>query len=59
MVVDARPDRIAKVGALADHYLKRNDVIGGPLAPIVFNICDAILAGDPQLAALWDGPEAT
>jgi hypothetical protein len=59
MVVDARPDRVAKVGALADHCLKRSDVIGGPLAPVVFDICDAILAGDDRLAALWDEPEGS
>ena len=59
MVIDAQPDRIAKVGALADHCLKRSDVIGGPLAPIVFDICDAILAGDGRLAALWDAPEGS
>jgi hypothetical protein len=59
MVVDARPEAVAKVGALTDHCLKRSDVIGGPLARIVFDICDAILAGDGRLAALWDTPEAT
>jgi hypothetical protein len=59
MVVDARPDGVAKVGALADHCLKRSDIIGGPLAPIVFDICDAILAEDSRLAALWEAPEAS
>jgi hypothetical protein len=59
MVVDARPEAIARVGALADHFLKRSDIIGGPLAPIVFDICDAILAEDGRLAALWDAPEAS
>lgn len=57
LVVDAGPDRLARLGALADHCLKRNDVIGGPLAPIAFDICDAILAADGRLAALWDVPE--
>jgi hypothetical protein len=59
MVVDARMDRVAKVGALADRCLKRNDVIGGPLAPIVFDICDAILTEDGRLAALWEAPEGS
>ena len=52
MVVDAVPDRVAKIGALADHCLKRNDVIGGPLAKTVFDICDVVLTQDKRLAAL-------
>lgn len=38
------------------HYLKREDVIGGPLAATVFAICDAIMLKDHRLAALWDAP---
>jgi hypothetical protein len=59
MLVDARPDVVARVGALADHCLKRSDVIGGPLAPIIFDICDAILAADGRLSSLWDAPDGS
>jgi hypothetical protein len=41
---------------LAAHCLKRSDVVGGPLAAQVFAICDAFLAHDSRLAALWDRP---
>ena len=59
MVVDAVPDRVAKIGALADRFLKRNDVIGGPLAKTVFDICDAALAQDKRLTPLWEAPEGS
>jgi len=56
MVVDALADTVAKAGALADHCLKRSDVVGGPLAKTVFDICDVVLAQDERLAALWQAP---
>jgi hypothetical protein len=42
---------------LAAHCLKRSDVIGGPLAQPVFEICDAVLVQDLRLSALWERPE--
>ena len=56
MVVDAQPDAIARIGALADHFLKRNDVIGGPVSKPIFDICDVILAEDHRVAELWKFP---
>jgi len=47
------------VGALADHCLKRSDVIGDPLANMVFAICDAFLAQDSRLVALWGAPSGS
>jgi hypothetical protein len=55
MVVDATPLAFAMSSRIG-HYLKRGDVIGGPLADQVFAICDAFLLQDPRLANLWDEP---
>ena len=54
MVRDAKETSVKN--SLAAHHLKRSDVIGGPLASTVFAICDAFLAQDARLAALWDTP---
>ena len=55
MVKDA--ERTLGKSTLAEHFLKRTDVIGDPLADMVFAICDAFLVQDQRLAALWDAPE--
>ena len=57
-VVDAQ-ERAFVMSPRVGHFLKRSDVIGGPLAGTVFEICDWILLHDRRLAALWDTPEAT
>ncbi len=54
MVRDA--ERAHVKSTLAEHCLKRSDVIGQPLADMVFAVCDAFLAQDQRLAALWDAP---
>lgn len=41
---------------LAEHHLKRSDVIGDKLADMVFAMSDAFLVKDKRLAALWDDP---
>ena len=56
MVVDATEQAFAMSPRIG-HCLKRNDVIGGPLAKTVFDICDAFLLQDTRLAALWDAPQ--
>ncbi len=58
MVVDAT-ERAYAMSPRVGHCLKRNDVIGGPLADAVFAICDAFLVQDRRLAALWDAPEGS
>jgi hypothetical protein len=55
MVCDSDSARVE--GALAEHCLKRSDVIGGPLVATIFAICDAFLMQDKRLGALWDAPE--
>jgi hypothetical protein len=57
MVIDASQKHV--LSTLAAHYLKRSDVIDGPLAPTVFAICDTFLTQDKRLAALWDTPEGS
>ena len=57
MVIDAG-GRSASMGNLASRALGRNDVIGRPVATEVFALCDAILAQDARLAALWETPSA-
>jgi hypothetical protein len=54
MVRDADPAQASST--LAQNHLKRSDVIGDPLADMVFAICDAFLVQDKRLAALWDAP---
>ncbi len=48
MVVDAT-DRPVAASDLVGHALTRAEVIGTPLAPIVFDIVDAIFLQDPRL----------
>jgi hypothetical protein len=55
-VIDAQNRPTAK-SDLADRWLKRTDVIGGPIAAVTFAFCDAILTQDRRLDALWDAPE--
>ena len=57
MVKDA--ERTPTKSTLADHFLKRTDIIGDPLADMVFAICDAFLVQDQRLVALWDSPEGS
>jgi hypothetical protein len=54
MVIDASHKHV--LNTLAVQCLKRSDVIGSPLAPTVFAICDAFLVQDQRIAALWDAP---
>jgi hypothetical protein len=56
MVVDAT-ERAYAMSPRIGHCLKRSDVIGGPLARTVFDICDAFFLQDKRLAALWNAPE--
>lgn len=50
-------ERTPAKSAVADHFLKRTDVIGGSLADTVFAICDTFLIQDQRLTALWHAPE--
>jgi hypothetical protein len=52
-------ERTPAKSAIAENFLKRNDVIGDPLADMVFAICDAFLVQDQRLATLWDSPEGS
>jgi hypothetical protein len=54
-VVDADHKHVNS--SLAAHCLKRSDVIGDPLADMVFAIGEAALAQDQRLAALWGAPD--
>jgi hypothetical protein len=54
MVQDADPKFVST--SLAAHFLERSDVIGDPLADMVFAICDTFLERDMRLAALWGQP---
>ncbi len=58
MVVDAT-ERAFAMSPSIGHCLKRSDVIGGPLARRVFDICDAFFLQDKRPAALWDAPEGS
>jgi hypothetical protein len=49
MVIDAA-DRPAATGGMADHALRRSDVIGKPIAQTAFAIVDAILTQDERVA---------
>lgn len=53
MVVD-RADGAAGFAELAEHALKRDEVIGTPLAQQVFALVDAIYMKDPRVAELQD-----
>ena len=57
MVRDA--ERTHVKSTLAEHFLRRTDVIGDPLVDMVFAICDAFLVQDQRLSALWDEPEGS
>jgi hypothetical protein len=57
MVIDADRRDIAK-SELVGRALRRDDVVGGPLAARVFAVCDAVMVQDPRLAALWEAPGA-
>ncbi len=48
MVVDAT-ERAYAMSPRIGHCLKRSDIIGGPLAKTVFDICDALLLQDRRL----------
>jgi hypothetical protein len=56
MVVDAQEGAFS-MSPYIGRTLSRSDVIGGRLATTVFAICDAVLAEDRRLGALWDSPE--
>jgi hypothetical protein len=58
MVIDAEGRNHAD-GTLAKYALRREDVIGKPIAEEVFAICDAILWLDERLAEIpWEQPQA-
>jgi hypothetical protein len=52
MVIDAEGRPAAKPGALADRALRRDQVIGTPLAAEVFAMIDAIWLKDQRIAEL-------
>jgi hypothetical protein len=58
MVVDAGNSAIAE-SPLVGRHLKRDDIIGGPLATEVFAVCDAVLVQDARLAALRAAPQGS
>ncbi|MBI1202190.1 MAG: hypothetical protein GC182_06730 [Rhodopseudomonas sp.] len=51
MVVDADPDAMANLAGTA---LRRDDVIGEPIADEIFSICDAVIAQDERIG--WAEP---
>lgn len=53
MVVD-RADGATGFAELAEHALKRDEVIGTPLAQQVFSIVDAVFMKDPRVAELQE-----
>ena len=52
MVIDAEGRPAAKPGALADRALRRDQVIGTPLAAEVFAMLDAIWLNDRRIGEL-------
>ena len=48
-VIDAATRPAANDASLCGHAMGRDDVIGTPLAPRVFELIDAIWAGDPRI----------
>jgi hypothetical protein len=52
MVIDAAGRPVAKSGKLASEALRRDQVVGTPLAPEVFAMLDAIWLGDSRIAEL-------
>ena len=52
MVIDAEGRPAAKAGALADRALRRDQVIGTPLAAEVFAMLDAIWLNDQRIGEL-------
>jgi len=57
MIRDSDPKYVSST--LAVHHLKRGDIIGDPLADMVFAVCDAALEQDHRLAPLWEAPEGS
>jgi hypothetical protein len=53
MVQDASVRRIGS-SPLVSRALDRNSVVGTPIAPAVFEICDLIYLADPRIAELRD-----
>ena len=51
MVVDAA-NRTISTSPLISHTLRRDEVIGKPIASEVFEIVDAIYLNDPRIAEL-------
>src|SRR5882672_4044203 len=51
MVIDAGARPVAE-NENAGRALARTEVVGQPIAPEVFALCDAILPGDPRIAEL-------
>ena len=52
MVIDAINRPVAKSGTLANAAMRRDQVIGTPLAPRVFEMLDAVWLGDKRIAEL-------
>jgi hypothetical protein len=52
MVIDAASRPVAKSGKLAEMVLRRDQVIGSPMAPDLFAILDAIWLGDSRIKEL-------
>jgi len=55
MIIDAAERPVAKSGKLADTALRRDQVIGSPLAAQAFAMLDAIWLGDDRIAELAGG----
>jgi len=55
MVIDAESRAFARPG-LAQRLLKRAEVIGTPLAQVVFDIVDAIWVQDARIGEITHGP---
>lgn len=53
MVQDASARRIGS-SSLVSTALDRKDIVGTPIAPAVFDICDLIYLADPRIAELRD-----
>lgn len=58
MVVDAA-DRPVGESSLAARALRRDEIVGQPLAPGIFQIADAILLSDPRVGPIETLPPAS